>query len=149
MVLWFVFFNFCCCLFFSLFFAVAGFLQYVKYFLELLLTFALLLFLFSPLVPPCPLVCLVCSTHRSAPSFGLAWVYVFAGFAFNWPALFSVSSVHQVTFLCFVFYELFCSTVCMYLFLFLGLMLHLPVVWGSSFVSCFAFCFCVFLLIPF
>ena len=76
-------------------------------------------------------------------------VYVSVSFVFNWSTLLSVFSVRQVTSLCFVFYELFWLSVYVQLFLLWGLILHLPLVWGSSFVSGFIFCFCVVLLIPF
>lgn len=67
----------------------------------------------SPFVPSCSFVCLD-AHHRSAPirsCFGLR----FRCFGFNWSTLFSVSSVHQVTFfvLCFLWTILLdCVCIC-------------------------------------
>ena len=145
--------------FFSLIFVVVCFsyillLLYLVFniwniFSILLFNFAFLFFFFSSFISSCLLVCFVCFIHQLASHWSCFLVYVLVSFVFNWSTLFSVFFVCQVTSLCFVLYELFWLSVCMQLFFLLGLILHLPLVWGSSSVSGFIFCFCVFLLIPF
>ena len=131
----------CCCLFFLLFLCCCScsliYEVFLIYFCLTLLSFFLFFLCFIVFVR------LFCLLYSSAGI--LIWscflVCVLVSFVFNWPALFLVLFAHQVTFLCFVFFELFWLSVCVYVCVFFCFFFFF---WSDfTFTACLGFVFCV------
>ena len=116
----------------------------------------LFLFFFQLFFPPCFLVRFAFSALFLSWHFALDLFSVLVSFVSNCLISHMVCFASQSTVLYFVFFGLFwfclcvyvCGGVCYFVIVTIYLVLHLPFVWSSFFVSCFS-CFCVLVLISF
>ena len=140
---------------FSYFSFLVVILKYIFFYI-LLFNFAFSFFFSFIFFPPCLFVCFAFFALFLSWHFALDLFSVLVSFVSNWLISLLVSFASQATVLYFVFFGLFwfclcvyvCGGVCYFVIVTIYLVLHLPFVWSSFFVSCFS-CFCGLVLISF